>query len=78
MSYKNSKRALVRIIRELACEYGIDCQSFSYDFIFKLDKNGESRVIYGYGFPLRHKTMRKNLHRFIYLCHSLFVPAVYL
>lgn len=52
MLMKNSERALVRIIREIAGEEGMEYKSFSYDWVIKLTKAGESRLILGYGFPL--------------------------
>ncbi len=56
MLMKNSERALVRILREVCCEYEIEYQSFSHDWVFRLMKNGESRVVFGYGFPLNSAT----------------------
>ena len=53
---KNSERALVRIIREISYEYGIECKMFSYDWVIKLTKNGKSQVLFGYGFPLNPAT----------------------
>ncbi len=47
---KNSQRPIVAIIKEICIENGIDYQSFSYDWIFRLSKNGKVAHIFGYQF----------------------------
>jgi glutathione synthase/RimK-type ligase-like ATP-grasp enzyme len=53
---KNSERALVRILREIAREDGLAYTAFSYDWVIRLAKDNENRVILGYGFPLNTAT----------------------
>jgi glutathione synthase/RimK-type ligase-like ATP-grasp enzyme len=47
---KNSQRPLVTIIKEICSESGIDLESFSYDWIFRLSKNEKVAHIFGYQF----------------------------
>ncbi len=47
---KNSQRSIVKIIKEICSENGISCESFSYDWIFRLSKNGKIAHIFGYQF----------------------------
>jgi|CXWL01.1.fsa_nt_gi glutathione synthase/RimK-type ligase-like ATP-grasp enzyme len=47
---KNSQRPFVKIIKEICSENGIDLESFSYDWIFHLSKNGKTAHIFGYQF----------------------------
>lgn len=47
---KNSQRVMVKIIEEICTEEGIDCERFSYDWIFRLTKNGKTAHIFGYQF----------------------------
>lgn len=41
---------MVKIIKEICAEKGILCESFSYDWILRLSKNGKTVHIYGYQF----------------------------
>jgi glutathione synthase/RimK-type ligase-like ATP-grasp enzyme len=47
---KNSQRPFVAIVKEICTENGIDLESFSYDWIFRLSKNGKAAHIFGYQF----------------------------
>ena len=47
----NKERAIVRILREISVECGVAYKSYAYDWMIKLTKNGESRIIFGYNFP---------------------------
>jgi glutathione synthase/RimK-type ligase-like ATP-grasp enzyme len=47
---KNSQRPFVKIIKEICSENGIGLESFSYDWIFHLSKNGKTAHIFGYQF----------------------------
>ncbi len=47
---KNSQRVMVKIIEEICTEEGIYCERFSYDWIFRLTKNGKTAHIFGYQF----------------------------
>jgi glutathione synthase/RimK-type ligase-like ATP-grasp enzyme len=47
---KNSQRVMVKIIEEICSEEGIQCECFSYDWIFRLTKNGKTAHIFGYQF----------------------------
>ncbi|MRS04213.1 hypothetical protein EG832_13495, partial [bacterium] len=47
---KNSQRMMVKIIEEICSEEGILCERFSYDWIFRLTKNGKTIHIFGYQF----------------------------
>jgi len=47
---KNSERYLVKIIKEICSENEILYETFSYDWIFRLSKNGNVKYIYGYQF----------------------------
>ncbi|PKN98353.1 MAG: hypothetical protein CVU42_12535 [Chloroflexi bacterium HGW-Chloroflexi-4] len=47
---KNSQRMMVNIIEEICTEQGILCERFSYDWIFRLAKNGRTAHIFGYQF----------------------------
>ncbi len=47
---KNSQRPIVKTIKEICSENGITCESFSYDWIFRLSKNGKVVYIFGYQF----------------------------
>lgn len=49
---KNSTRNFVKIIREVCKEENIELQSFSYDWIFHLSKDGMNNYIFGYQFGL--------------------------
>lgn len=49
---KNSTRAFVTIITEICKEEGISIEGFSYDWIFRLCKNGAYNYILGYQFGL--------------------------
>ena len=44
----NSESNYVAIIREICAEEGIELQSFSFDWIFRLTKNGKTGFILGY------------------------------
>ena len=48
----NSESNYVAIIREICAEEGIVLQSFSFDWIFRLTKNGKTGFILGYQFGL--------------------------
>lgn len=41
---------MVNIIEEICIEQGIACERFSYDWIFRLTKNGKTAHIFGYQF----------------------------
>jgi glutathione synthase/RimK-type ligase-like ATP-grasp enzyme len=47
---KNSQRVMVKIIEEICLEQGITCERYSYDWIFRLTKNGKTVHIFGYQF----------------------------
>jgi glutathione synthase/RimK-type ligase-like ATP-grasp enzyme len=47
---KNSQRTMVNMIEEICAEQGILCERFSYDWIFRLTKNGKTAHIFGYQF----------------------------
>ncbi len=47
---KNAQRSLVKIIKEICHEEGITCQSFSYDWLFRLSKQEKITHILGYHF----------------------------
>ena len=47
---KNSQRVMVDIIKEICNEENILCERFSYDWIFRLTKNGKTAHIFGYQF----------------------------
>lgn len=47
---KNSQRVMVKIIEEICIEESILCERFSYDWIFRLTKNGKTIQIFGYQF----------------------------
>jgi len=51
-SSHNKERHIVRIIREICEEQGISCESFSYDWIFKLCKDDWKAFVIGYDFGL--------------------------
>jgi glutathione synthase/RimK-type ligase-like ATP-grasp enzyme len=53
---KNSQRALVRILREIAQENGLAYSAFSFDWSVRLSKGGEHRLVVGYQFPLNPAT----------------------
>lgn len=46
----NSQRVLARIIKEICSEKGIQYESFSFDWIFRLTKNGKTVHVFGYQF----------------------------
>lgn len=50
----NRDRTIVKIIRELCQEKNIDLQSYSYDWIFSLRKDGLIKHVYGYRFDLNN------------------------
>ncbi len=47
---KNSQRVMVKIIEEICSEENILCERFSYDWIFRLTRNGKIAHIFGYQF----------------------------
>lgn len=49
---QNSKRILVKIVNEISREEGISIESFSHDWIIKLEKNEKINYIMGYQFGL--------------------------
>lgn len=53
---KNSKRSITRIIKEICSENNILCESFSYDWIFRLSSNGKVAHIFGYQFEKNSAT----------------------
>jgi D-alanine-D-alanine ligase-like ATP-grasp enzyme len=53
---ENSQRAIVKIITEICAENGITCQSFSYDWIFRLTRAGKSTHVFGYQFEINPST----------------------
>lgn len=52
----NTDRNLVKMIQEICGEEGIDCRTFSYDWILLLEKDGQKRRILGYKFELNADT----------------------
>lgn len=46
----NTQRPIVRIVQEICAEEGISCESFSYDWIFRLSRQDRTAHIYGYQF----------------------------
>lgn len=53
---ENKDRMLVRIIRELCAERGIRYDSFSYDWIIRLEKDSGSGFVFGYNFGINKST----------------------
>lgn len=53
---KNSKRLITRIVKEICSENKISCESFSYDWIFRLSKNDKVAHIFGYQFEKNSAT----------------------
>lgn len=49
---ENKDRMLVRIVKEICAEKGIRFDSFSYDWIIRLEKDGTSGFIFGYNFGI--------------------------
>jgi glutathione synthase/RimK-type ligase-like ATP-grasp enzyme len=49
---KNSQRPFVKVIKEICKELDITCDTFSYDWIFRLEKDGRVAFIYGYKFGI--------------------------
>ena len=49
---ENSQRPFVKVIKEICKELDINCHSFSYDWIFRLEKAGRVAFIYGYKFGI--------------------------
>ena len=49
----------VRIIRELCEELGIEAETYSNDWGFRLKKNGRTRYIVGYHFPLNRSSAKE-------------------
>lgn len=49
----------VRIIRELAEELGLEAESYSNDWGFRLRKNGKTRYVVGYHFPLNRSSAKE-------------------
>lgn len=49
---ENSSRNFVKMIKEICCEENIQLESFSFDWIFRLYKNGIYNYIIGYQFGL--------------------------
>jgi glutathione synthase/RimK-type ligase-like ATP-grasp enzyme len=47
---ENSRRMLVKMVKEICVENDIETASFSYDWIFRLTKNNKSAHIFGYQF----------------------------
>ncbi|MBC8756703.1 hypothetical protein H2O64_18665 [Kordia sp. YSTF-M3] len=54
----NNQRNLVRIVYDIANDHEIDIESFSYDWILKLSKNGRNSHIFGYNFELNSSTSK--------------------
>ena len=55
-----SKRIFfVRIIKELCEELGIEAETYSNDWGFRLRKNGKTRYIVGYHFPLNRSSAKE-------------------
>lgn len=54
---ENSTRNFVKIIKEICIEEAIEMRSFSYDWIFKLHKNGVFNYIIGYQFGLNNSSV---------------------
>lgn len=52
----NKTRNIVRIIKEVCCEQGIECNSFSYDWIFELKRDMRKNYIFGYQFGINSST----------------------
>lgn len=53
---QNSQRSLVKIIKEVCLENDISCESFSYDWIFRLLRDGKVVHIFGYNFEKNSST----------------------
>lgn len=49
---QNSERMLVKIVNEISKEENITIETFSHDWIIKLEKNGKINYIFGYQFGL--------------------------
>jgi glutathione synthase/RimK-type ligase-like ATP-grasp enzyme len=47
---KNSQRIMIKIIKEICAESGIFYESYSYDWILRLTKNGKTVHVYGFQF----------------------------
>ena len=57
----NSESNYVAIIREICTEEDIALQSFSFDWIFRLTKNGKTGFILGYQFGLNSASVKTAL-----------------
>ena len=55
----NSESNFVRIIREICEEEQISLQSYSFDWIFELQKHGKVRYILGYQFDLNTASVNR-------------------
>lgn len=49
--HMSTKRQIAKIIEEVCEEYDIKLQTFSYDWVSKLEYQGQTMFIYGYKFP---------------------------
>jgi glutathione synthase/RimK-type ligase-like ATP-grasp enzyme len=55
----NQERYIVKILKEICAEQSISLTSFSYDWIFKLSKNGRIGFVFGYNFANNNSTAAK-------------------
>jgi len=56
---ENEKRFFVNIMKEVCAEQNIDCVPFSYNWFFKLSKNGRHAFAFGRNFGLNNSTSAK-------------------
>ncbi|MCW5875936.1 MAG: hypothetical protein KIS85_03550 [Anaerolineales bacterium] len=52
MMLPNNERVLVELVKEIAAEQGYALNSFSQDWVLRLEKNGLSRHVFGYKFEI--------------------------
>ncbi len=52
MEVANNERALVRAVREVAKELNVRLDSFSQDWVIRMEKGNQTRHIFGYNFDL--------------------------
>lgn len=50
-------RILTKIVKEIAKEENIKCTSFSYNWIFRLEKDNKVRYIFGYNFDINSSSV---------------------
>ncbi len=56
MNLPNRERVLVSLVREIAAEQAIQLDSFSHDWLLRLERGGRARHILGYNFEINSAT----------------------